>query len=57
MNKLSKWNPLSKSTELDVWHPSARWAPFQEVEDMMRSMQRAFGGFPVAAQESMTLAD
>jgi HSP20 family protein len=57
MSTLTKWNPFKRSDELDVWRPSARWDPFREMEDMMRSIQRTFAQWPVRTEESLTLAE
>lgn len=55
MSILTKWNPLGKSNELDVWRPATRWDPVREMEDLVRGMQRMFTNLPTAADESMTL--
>lgn len=57
MNLLTKWNPLNKSEQLDVWRPATRWDPIRELEEMMRGMQRAFATLPARTDESMTLSD
>ena len=57
MSLLTKWNPLGKTNELDVWRPATRWDPLREMEEIMRGMQRAFGTWPGKAEESMTLAE
>jgi len=56
MNLLTKWNPLGKSSELDVWQPATRWDPLREMEELMRGMQRTFANWPTKSEESMTLA-
>jgi len=58
MNLLTKWNPIHKADELNVWRPATRWDPLHEMEDMMRGMQRVFSSWPWPAksEESMTLA-
>ncbi len=56
MSLLTKWNPLGKSDELDVWRPITRWDPIREMEDLMRGMQRSFASRP-RTEESMTLAE
>lgn len=57
MSLLTKWNPLGKTNELDVWRPATRWDPLREMEEIMRGMQRTFGTWPGKAEESMTLAE
>ncbi len=57
MNLLTKWNPLSKSEQLEAWRPAARWDPIRELEEMMRGMQRAFAALPTRGDESITLSD
>lgn len=57
MSLLTKWNPLGKTNELDVWRPATRWDPLREMEEIMRSMQRVFGTLPGKTEESMTLAE
>ena len=58
MSLLTKWNPLNKTNELDVWRPATRWDPVRELEEMMRGMQRAFATWPArTTDESMTLAE
>lgn len=56
MNLLTKWNPLHKADELNVWRPTTRWDPLREMEDMMRGMQRIFTTWPTKSEESMTLS-
>jgi HSP20 family protein len=57
MSTLSKWNPFKKSEELELWRPFARWDPSREMEDIMRSMQRALAQWPVRTGEAMALAE
>jgi HSP20 family protein len=57
MSLLTKWNPLNKANEIDVWRPTTRWDPLREMEDIMRGMQRAFAALPARSEESMTLAE
>lgn len=57
MSLLTKWNPLNKGTEIDVWRPTTRWDPLREMEDIMRNMQRAFATLPARTEESMTLSE
>jgi len=57
MSLLTKWNPLGKTNELDVWRPATRWDPLREMEEIMRGMQRAFGTWPAKTEESMTLSE
>lgn len=57
MSLLTKWNPLAKTDELDVWRPVTRWDPLREMEDLMRGMQRSFAIRPTRPEESMTLTD
>jgi HSP20 family protein len=57
MSLLTKWNPLNKANEIDVWRPTTRWDPLREMEDIMRGMQRAFAALPARTEESMTLAE
>jgi HSP20 family protein len=57
MNLLTKWNPIHKGDELNVWRPTARWDPLREMEDMMRGMQRVFTTWPAKSEESMTLSE
>jgi HSP20 family protein len=57
MSLLTKWNPLGKTNELDVWRPATRWDPLREMEEIMRGMQRALGNWPGKPEESMTLAE
>lgn len=56
MSILTKWNPLGKSDELDVWRPLTRWDPLREMEELMRGMQRTFAVRP-RTEESLMLAD
>ena len=56
MSLLTKWNPLGKSDELDVWRPLTRWDPLREMEELMRGMQRNFAIRP-RSEEAMTLAE
>lgn len=56
MSLLTKWNPLGKSDELDVWRPITRWDPIREMEDLMRGMQRSFAIRP-RTEEAMTLSE
>jgi len=55
MNLLTKWNPLGKSDNLDVWRPITRWDPLHEMEELMRGMQRTSALRPQVGEESMTL--
>lgn len=55
MSLLTKWSPPGKTNELDIWRPTTRWDPLREMEDMMRGMQRLFGGSTPRSEESMTL--
>ena len=57
MSLLTKWNPLSKTDELDVWRPVTRWDPLREMEDLMRGMQRSFAIRPTRSEEAMTITD
>jgi HSP20 family protein len=57
MSLLTKWNPLSKSDEHDVWRPITRWDPLREMEELMRGMQRSFSMTPGRSEESMTLTE
>ena len=57
MSLLTKWNPLNKTNELDVWRPATRWDPIREMEEIMRGMQRALSPWPARTEESMTLAE
>lgn len=57
MNLLTKWNPIHKADELNVWRPTVRWDPLRELEDMMRGMQRVFTTWPAKSEESMTLSE
>lgn len=57
MSLLTKWNPLAKNNEVDVWRPANRWDPVREMEDLVRGMQRVFSSFPAATDEAMTLAE
>jgi len=57
MSILTKWNPLGKSEQFDIFRPSLRWDPVREMEDLMRGMQRAFSSWPIRTDESMTLAE
>jgi len=62
MNLLTKWNPIHKADELNVWRPTARWDPLRELEDMMRGMQRVFTTWPTStwpakSEESMKLSE
>ena len=57
MSLLTKWNPLNKTNEIDVWRPASRWDPAREMEDVMRGLQRAITGWQSGgAQESMSLS-
>ena len=38
MSILTKWNPLGKSEQFDIFRPSLRWDPVREMEDLMRGM-------------------
>ena len=55
MSILTKWNPLGKTNELDVWRPVTRWDPVREMEELMRGMQRVFSTWPTGTDEAMTL--
>lgn len=57
MSLLTKWNPLGRTNEIDVWQPATRWDPVREMEDLMRGMQRIFATLPARTDESMTIAD
>lgn len=57
MSLLTKWNPLGKTNEIDVWRPATRWDPLREMEEIMRGMQCAFGTWPAKTEESMTLSE
>lgn len=57
MSILTKWNPLSRSEQLDVFRPALRWDPMRDMEEIMRGMQRAFSSWPSRTDESMTLAE
>ena len=57
MNLLTKWNPLSKTDQLEAWRPATRWDPVRDLEEMMRGMQRAFATLPSRSDESITLSD
>jgi HSP20 family protein len=57
MNTLAKWNPFSRTDELDMLRPALRMDPFRDMEDLVRGMQRAFAAWPAKSQEAMTLAD
>ncbi len=57
MSLITKWNPLSKHDEPDVWRPVARWDPLREMEELMRGMQRSFNLAPGRGGEAMTLSD
>ena len=55
MSILTKWNPLGKSNEADVWRPATRWDPVREMEELVRGMQRMFATLSSADDESMIL--
>jgi HSP20 family protein len=57
MNMLTKLNPFGKTETLDLFRPTLRADPFREMDELVRSMQRAFTGWPAKIEESMTLAD
>lgn len=57
MSLLTKWNPLTKTNELETWRPITRWDPLREMEELMRGMQRSFAIGPTRPEESMTLSD
>ncbi|MEX1116130.1 MAG: Hsp20/alpha crystallin family protein [Akkermansiaceae bacterium] len=57
MSLLTKWNPLGKNHEIDIWRPITRWDPAREMEDLMRGMQRVFSTIPAKSDESMSLAE
>ncbi len=57
MNMITKLNPFGKTDSLDLFRPMLRRDPFREMDDLMRSMQRTFTGWPAKVEESMTLAD
>lgn len=57
MSLLTKWNPLGKSNELNLWRPTTRWDPVREMEEVMRGMQRIFSTWPSGTNEAMTLAE
>lgn len=42
MSALSKWNPFK--TELEPWSPLPRWTPFEEMDRMLKEMDRLFNG-------------
>jgi HSP20 family protein len=56
MSLLTKWNPLAKTGELDVWQPATRWDPLREMEELMRGIQRTFAHLPARSDEAMTIA-
>ena len=56
MNLLTKWNPLGKSGDINLWQPATRWDPVREMEELMRGMQRTFANWPTKSEEAMTLA-
>ncbi len=56
MNMLTKWNPLGKSGEPDMWRPIMRWDPLREMEELMRGMQRSLAIGP-AKSEPMELTE
>ena len=57
MSLLTKWNPLHKSNEIDVWRPASRWDPTGEMEDVMRGLQRALTNWQSGgSDESISLS-
>ncbi len=57
MNMLTKFNPFSKTENLDIFRPLQRFDMLREMDDMMRNMQRTLTGWTGSGGESMTLAD
>ena len=57
MSKLTKWNPFRKSAEIETLRPSTKFAGVDEMEDLLRSMQRAFSMWPSRGAEAVTFAE
>ncbi len=57
MSTLTKWNPFRKSGEIEPLRPSAKFDGLQEMEDLLRSMQRAFSMRPSRGAEEVTFAE
>lgn len=56
MNTLTKWNPFRKGSEIETLRPSARFSGIDEMEDLLRSMQRTFSMWPSKGTEPVTFA-
>jgi HSP20 family protein len=56
MNTLTKWNPFRKGTEIETLRPAARFTGIEEMEDLLRSMQRTFSMWPSKEAEPVTSA-
>ena len=57
MSTLTKWNPFRKSAEIEPLRPSARFDGLHEMEDLLRSMQRAFSMWPSRGAGEVTFAE
>jgi HSP20 family protein len=55
MNALTKWNPFREMEQLTEWSPSARGAPFRELERMRDRMERLFGRWPAGLEKEEAL--
>jgi len=56
MNTLTKWNPFRKGAEIETLRPATRFTGIDEMEDLLRSMQRAFSMWPSKGAEPVTFA-
>ena len=54
MSALTKWNPFK--TELEPWRPMTRWTPFEEMDRMLKEMDRLFNGRRSLLPNSETMA-
>ncbi len=57
MSTLTKWNPFRKSAQIERVRSSARFDGLHEMEDLLRSMQRAFSMWPSQGAEEVTFAE
>ena len=56
MNTLTKWNPFRKGAEIETLRPTTRFTGIDEMEDLLRSMQRTFSMWPAKGAEPITFA-
>jgi HSP20 family protein len=56
MNTLTKWNPFRKGAEIETLQPATRFTGIDEMEDLLRSMQRALSMWPSKGAEPVAFA-